>query len=249
MKVKLLSALFLIVCQFSFSQTEKLLKGVVSSENFLLQNVDVINKTSKKGTTTNEKGEFIIGAKANDSLVFYAKEFHLQNIKLTSHQIDQNNLEVLMFKKPEELEEVVITKIAPIKVKWDEKWEREKRDEAALDMAASAVKNRDVYNGKIENGMNFMRMGRDLLRLFSKEKDKKEALQEIEFAVLAKNICDQKFFLENLKLKPDQIDLFLQFCDSDPKSKTLIGHHNVLSMMDFLFAKNIEFQKLNSFEK
>ena len=90
-------------------------------------------------------------------------------------------------------------------------------------------------------------IGKKILDLFRKEKEpEKEVLPEIEFATLAKNTCDQKFFTYNLKLKPDEIDLFLQFCDTDQKSKVLIEDHNVLSMMDFLSAKNIEFQKLKN---
>ena len=86
MNVKLLTVLFLIVCRFGFSQTEKLLKGVVSSENFLLYNVDVINKTSQKSTKTNDKGEFVIAVKANDSLLFYTKDYYLKRLKVSKEQ-------------------------------------------------------------------------------------------------------------------------------------------------------------------
>ena len=92
------------------------------------------------------------------------------------------------------------------------------------------------YDGSIENGMTFVK------RLFiSKNKHQ----PEVEFATLAKNTCDQRFYIETLKLKPEEINLFLQFCDADPKSKSLIEYHNVLTMMEFLLAKNIEFQKLD----
>ncbi len=104
MNVKILLVLIFLVCQFSFSQTEKPLKGVVSSENFLLQNVDVINKNSRKSTTTNDKGEFIIAVKPNDSLLFYAKNYYLKRLKISTEQIELNNLQVIMFKKAEELE-------------------------------------------------------------------------------------------------------------------------------------------------
>ena len=245
MKVKLLPTLFLLTYQFSFSQTEKFIKGKVLCDNVLLENVDVINKTLKKGTTTNADGEFIIQAKANDSIVFYAKQFYLKKIKLTSEQIDQNNLVVIMFKRPEELNEVVITTVAPIKWEMDKMVELQQRTKIALDRAASSPKT-GIYDGTIENGMDFVQIGKMILGLFAKEKEKKEIVPEVKFAVLAKNTCDQKFYLETLKLKPEEIDLFLQFCDTDPKSKVLIGHHNVLSMMDFLSAKNIEFQKFKS---
>lgn len=84
-----------------------------------------------------------------------------------------------------------------------------------------------------------------ILKLFKKEKEKAlENKPKIEFKQLAKSSCDQKFYIETLQLKPEEIPLFLQFCDADPKSKTLIENSNVLSMMNFLLSKNIEFKKL-----
>jgi hypothetical protein len=244
MKVKLLIVLSLIVCQFSFSQAEKPIKGVVSSENFLLQNVDVINKTSQKSTKTNDNGEFAILVKANDSLFFYAKDYYLKRLKVFNEQIGQNNLQVVMIKKPEELDEVVVEKTHTIKINKDKAYEQGKRDEIDVIKSVENIKKRTVYDGTIDNGMDFIGIGKKLLNLFKKEKEPENEVHEIEFAILAKNTCDQKFYLKTLKLKPEEIDLFLQFCDTDPKSKALIKNHNVLSMMDFLTAKNIEFQKL-----
>jgi hypothetical protein len=247
MKVKLLLVLSLFAYQFAFSQTEKLLKGVVSSDNFLLQNVDVINKNSQKSTKTNDKGEFVVTVKANDSLLFYAKNYYLKRLKVSKEEIGQNNLQVVMIKKPEELDEVVVEKIHTIKLKKDNAYEQGKRDEIDVVKSVEDIKKRTVYDGAIDNGMNFVAIGKKILDLFRKEKEpEKDVLLDVEFATLAKNTCDQKFYLETLKLKPEEIDLFLQFCDIDPKSKKLIEHHNILSMMDFLSAKNIEFQKLKN---
>jgi hypothetical protein len=246
MKINLLFAFSLLVCQFSFSQAGKTLNGTVSSNSFLLQHVDVINKTSKASTTTNAKGEFTITAKANDSLYFYAKGYYMQRLKLTSEQIDQNNLIVHMFKKPEELEEVVVTKMKSIKLSNDKGYEQGKLDQLTIDKNARKLKT-GVYDGTIENGSDIMRIGGMIIGLFIKDKEpSKEKIPEIEFATLAKKTCNQKFYLEKLKLKPDEIDLFLQFCDADPQSKILIEHSNILSMMDFLSAKNIEFKNLPS---
>nr|WP_315199645.1 hypothetical protein [uncultured Flavobacterium sp.] len=247
MKVKLLITLFLLVCQFSFSQTEKLLKGVVSSENFLLYNVDVINKTSQKSTKTNDQGEFLIAVTANDSLLFYSKEFNLKRLKVSPKQIELNNLQVEMFKKAEELDEVIVAKKQNLKLSLDKKYEQSKIDEITSDKNPyTENKYVMVRGGTFVNGLNFVAIGKKLLDLFAKEKEpKKESLPETEFATLAKNTCDQKFYLETLKLKPEEIDLFLQFCDADPKSKKVAKDNNILSMMDFLSAKNIEFQKLN----
>lgn len=250
MKVKLLFALFLLFHQFSFSQSERLLKGVVSSENFLLPNVDVINKNSQRSTKTNDKGEFVIAVKANDSLLFYTKDYYLKRLKVSKEQIGQNNLQVVMIKKPEELDEVVVEKSHSIKFNKDNAYEQGKRDEIDVINSVESIKKRTVYEGTIDNGMDFVAIGKKILKLFVEEKgSEKEAQSEIEFSTLAKNICEEKFYLKTLKLKPEEIDLFLQFCSTDPKSKALIKNHNVLTMMDFLSAKNIEFQKLNNIEK
>jgi hypothetical protein len=245
MNVKLLLALFLFVHQFGFSQTEKLLKGVISSENFLLYNVDVINKTSQKSTKTNDQGEFVIAVKVNDSLLFYTKNYYLKRLKVSSKQLELNNLQVEMLKKAEELEEVVVEKVHNIDLRKNKAYEKGKRDEIDVKNSVEYIKKRTVYEGTIDNGMDLIGVAKKLVGLFIKEKEpEKESPPEIEFAVLAKNTCDQKFYLQTLKLKPEEIELFLQFCDADPKSKALIKSHNELSMMDFLSAKNIEFQKL-----
>ena len=244
MNVKLL-LVFLFVFHFGFSQTEKLLKGVVSSENFLLENVDVINKNSQKSTTTNDKGEFIIAVKANDSLLVYAKDYHLKRLKISTKQIELNNLQIIMLKKPEELEEVVIEKTQNAKFTVDKKYEKDKRDDLAVLKSVEYIKKRTVYEGTIDNGMNLIGVAKKLVGLFVKEKEPaKEPLPEIEFATLAINTCGDKYLTDNLKLKPDEILLFLQFCDVDPKSKKIKDHTNILSMMDFLMVKNNEFQKL-----
>jgi hypothetical protein len=245
MKVKLLLAIFLLVHQFSFSQTEKLLKGVVSSDNFLLQNVDVINKTSRKSTKTNNKGEFLIAVTANDSLLFYSNDFNLKRLKVSPKQIELNNLQVVMFKKAEELDEVIVAKKQNLKLSKDKKYEQNKLDQYRTEKFDNTEGHQAMREGTFVNGLNFVTIGKKLLDLFSKEKElEKEALPEIEFATLAKNTCDQKFYLETLKLKPDEVDLFLQFCEADPKSKKMIENHNIISIMDFLTTKNEEFKNL-----
>ncbi len=92
--------------------------------------------------------------------------------------------------------------------------------------------------------MDLMRIGGMILKLFIKEKEVVKETPQIEFKQLARNSYDEKFYHLTLKLKPDQIELFLEFCDADPKSRIVAQSNNVLTVMDFLFAKNIEFKKL-----
>jgi hypothetical protein len=237
--------LLFFVLQSGFSQTEKLIKGKVLQEQFPVEKVDVVNFISKKVAITNAAGEFSILVKAGDELIFISKNHDIKKIVLHQKTIDKNNLLISLILKPEELKEVVITKIPTIKLSTDKAYEQGKLDKLALDKAARTLKNPGVYTGTIENGMDLMRIGGMILGLFKKEKEKvPENKPQIKFKQLAKSSCDQKFYIETLKLKPDQIELFLEFCDADPKSKTLTENSNVLSIMDFLSTKNIEFKKL-----
>lgn len=133
MRVKLLTTISFFTYQLSISQTEKLLHGKVVSQNLPLKNVEVINKTAKKSTRTNEAGEFDIVVNINDSLLFFSKDYLFTRLKIKSEDIQFNNLLVNMILKPEELKEVVVTKIKFDKVKFD----REKVAEILISKQAS----------------------------------------------------------------------------------------------------------------
>ena len=237
------SILFLTL-QSGFSQTEKLIHGKVLYDQFPVEKVEVANFNSKKVSTTNTAGEFSLVVKAGDELIFISKNHDIRKIVLDQNTISRNNLVISLILKPEELQEVIITKMPSIKLSTDRAYEQGKLDQLAVEKSARNLKT-GVYNGSIENGVDFFRVVDMILKLFIKEKEKAlENKPKIEFKQLAKRTCDEKFYLQTLQLKTDQIGMFLKFCDVDPKSKTLLENSNILSMMDFLSIKNIEFKKL-----
>jgi hypothetical protein len=245
MKIKLLILLLACLSQFTYSQNHKLLRGKVISENFLLQNVDVINKTALTSTTTNEKGEFILAASVNDSILFYHKNYELKGIKISSDDIQNGTISVEITRKVEELKEVVIHQV---NMDWafDKKWEQLKRDEVEVYRKANTLKNPGVYNGTIENGIDFVKIGKMLFGgLFKAKKEK--AINPEEFKEVAKTNFDQKFYTESLQLKKEEIEPFLTFCNFDPESKkTISKNSNDLILMDFLHKKSLEFKKINA---
>ena len=97
----------------------------------------------------------------------------------------------------------------------------------------------NVYDGRIKNGLDFS------YPIFDKPKKKIES-QDDRFKKLVIASCPPNFFSENLKIRPEENEIFLNFCKADPKSKTLLEKSNILELMDFLYAKNEEFKKLNS---
>ncbi|PBI93664.1 hypothetical protein BSF41_07470 [Flavobacterium sp. ACN2] len=239
MKVKLLTTISFLTYQLSISQTEKLLNGKVVSQENALQNVEVINKTAKTSTRTNEFGEFSILVKEQDSILFFSNNYLFTRLKLTAKDLEKNYLIVEMTPKAEELENVTVSRSvfnkAEIKKIANDKEEinkiiiRKKFDEVTSKVT--------VYDGRIKNGLDFS------YPIFDKPKKKIEPRDD-RFKKLVIATCPPDFFMKNLKIKPEEKEIFLNFCNADSKSKTLLEKSNDLELLDFLYAKNEEFKKL-----
>jgi hypothetical protein len=243
MRVKLLTTISFFTYQLSISQTEKLLHGKVVSQNAVLKNVEVINRTAQTSTTTNNLGEFSISAKVNDSLIFFAKDYLFARLKITSKEIETNDLIVNMIPKAEELNEVIVTqKLKPVFLSKEEikeiKLNSHKSKEGLKIQGFNEVKGSPL-------DIDFIRLGKEVYNLFKrKEEEQKKETPEIDFRKLITKTCSEDFFTKDLKLNPEEKELFLQFCDADPKSKAILDHPNILATMDFLSIKMDEFKKL-----
>lgn len=244
MKVKLLTAISFLTYQLSISQTEKLLRGKVIFQNNPLKNVEVINKTTKTSTTTNSLGEFSILVHVKDSLIFFSKDYFFKRLRVTKENFAADNLEVRLSLKPEELDEVIITdvKMTPFKIS------QKDLDAVKVEKDANSLqKYTGVNDGSIAGGLDVGRMVTGIKNLFKKDKDEsKTKTPENDFKKLVAKSIPNVFFTRDLKLRPEEKELFLDFCDSDPKSLNLLNHSNILSTMEFLTQKNEEFQKLKT---
>jgi len=244
MKVKLSVILLISIVQFSFSQSRKIINGSVLSQNFLISGVEVINKSSEQSTTTNSNGKFSIAVKLNDSILFYHKNHELKGIKISSDDIKNGTISVEITRKTEELKEVVIQSFSMGAIMPDQKT----TNEIELNKKKKSLQRYITgYNdGTITNGLDFVKMGKMLFGgLFKGKKEK--AVNPVEFKEIAKTSFDEKFYTETLKLKKEEIEPFLTFCNFDPESKnTLSKNSNDLILLDFLYKKSIEFKKIHA---
>ena len=242
--MKLKIAFLLFVFQIGFSQTEKSIKGTVLSDNFPMAKVDVVNFNSKKSTLTDTEGKFVLTGKLGEILIFIAKGFDLKRVVIDADMmLKQDNLVVLV-KKPEELQEVLIVKTPSIHLSKDEKFEQYKLDDIAMDKLQKTLKNPGVYDGQTA-GIDFIKIGKMIGKLFSKEKEiVKVELPPVVFKDLVRNNFSSDFFNKTLHLKEEEVGLFLEFCDADPKAKLLEKNYNQLALLEFLLQKSDEFKKL-----
>jgi len=241
MRVKLLTTISFFTCQLSISQTEKLLRGKVFSYNNPLNKVEVINKTAQTSTTTNEFGEFSILVKEQDSLLFFSKDYLFTRLKLTLKDLEKSYLIVEMSPKAEELENVVVSRSVFNKTELKKiANNREEINKIKIRKQFDDVTTKvTVYDGQIKNAINFS------YPIFDKPKKKIEPVDD-RFKKLIISSCPPEFFIKNLKITSEEKEIFIKFCDADPKSSILLEHPNILAVMDFLYSKNEEFKKLSA---
>lgn len=242
--MKLKIAFLFLFFQIGFSQSEKTIKGTVLSDNFPMVKVDVVNFNSKKSTLTDTEGKFILTGKLGEILIFIAKGYDLKRVVIDADMmLKQDNLVVLV-KKPEELQEVLIVKTPSIHLSKDKKFEQDKLDDIAMDKLQKTLKNPGVYDGQTA-GIDFFKIANMIGKLFSKEKEiVKVELPPVVFKDLVRNNFSSDFFNKTLHLKEEEVGLFLEFCDADPKAKLLEKNYNQLALLEFLLKKSDEFKKL-----
>lgn len=242
--MKLKIAFLLLVFQIGFSQSEKSIKGTVLSDNFPMAKVDVVNFNSKISTVTNNEGKFALTGKLGEILIFIVKGFDLKRVVIDAEMmLKQDNLVVLV-KKPEELQEVLIVKTPSIRLSKDQQFEQSKLDELAVDKIQKTLKNPGVYDGQT-TGLDFFKIANMISRLFSNEKKTVKAESPpIVFKDLVKNNFKSDIYSKTLHLKEEEVVLFLEFCDADPKARLLEKNNNQLVLLDFLLLKRDEFKKL-----
>ena len=246
MKTKLLVSIFsFILYQSSFAQVSERIQGQVSFDKTAATKVEIINSTSKTVVLSDTNGNFTINIDINDVLVFVAKNHEIKEIKISVAVLNQGALKVTLSPKVEELKEVIIQNTPSIKLSKDAKWEQAKLDQYALEKNANSLKNPGVYTGTIENGMDLMRIGGMIAKLFKKKNSDTESKGPIfPFIDAAKTQIVTEFYIDTLQLRKEEIATFLDFCNKDPKSKIIAAQQNVLSLQEFMSSKILQFKSL-----
>ena len=250
MKNKITILVLCLFCQFCLSQvlTRKTLHGQIVNDSIKLENVIVFNVNSKTGMLIGSKGFFNILVKVNDTLVFSSLAFKSRKIILTEKQISAPILRVTLENYTNQLAEVIVPvkkKIKPISGNT-----QAIVDKQYFDDEKSSPKNRTMpSDGTIENGMNFVRIYKDVLKTLRKNNPEIiDYTQNKSFTEVALKRVGYDFFANTLQLNDDEIRLFLIFCENDPKSKSLIKSENEFQLIDFLVTKNKKCKKITAIE-
>ena len=233
-------ALFCFFCQAGFGQQiPKLWGGKVIKDSLNVENIMVFNINGRTSAITDENGYFKISGKANDTLVLSG--WTLRSRKVILKEADfPDALTVKMDPIAYELTEVVVKK--------GDKKQKVKNSQGIVDQqyfddAQSSPKNNAlVPENVISNGVNFARLYKDIAKLV--RKNRSDEAQKLKFSESVLKKFDYNFFHKTLKLKDEEIKLFVLFCEADPKVKDFTVNETKFDLMDFMIGKNGEFKKM-----
>jgi hypothetical protein len=239
LKQKIIIIILLSIFLNGYSQTEKQVCGKVVFNEMPLGKIDIVNLNSKLSSTTDDLGNFCIKAKIGDVLFILSNEYYDIKISLKKDDFIKELLIISLTKKPIELDEVAVTKAQKVGFKVSP----EEIALAKLDKFENAPKVVGVYSGEMPYGMDFVGIFKKIFRNNNKEKKETPRFTNFKEYVLSK-FDSNEFFNKKLNIKPDELDLFIAFCESDTHSKTIMLHEDILETIEFLMAKNKAFQKL-----
>ena len=250
MKTKYIIVSFILFCQISFAQNEnrKSLHGQFTNEAALVDNGYVFNLNSKTRTFISNQGFFDILAQANDTLLVLSSAFKSKKMIIQQKDFMKPLYLVNLESQTTLLKEVVVKGKMDIKPALPSS--QSMVDLKFTDDAKSTPINRTMpSNGTIENGMDFVRIFKMVSKVFKKDSEKVNLNEKVDFSDAVANGLDRYFFTNTLNLKTEEIGLFLDYCETDPKSKTLLKEEDEFMLIDFLITKNEEFKRITTFEK
>lgn len=216
------------------------LRGKVLYQDSNVVAANVLNTTSENATITDENGNFAIEVKLNDELIFSSLQYEIRAIAITKEILQRNRLVVDVREKITQLDEVVISPNRP-EAFLNVKEEEFKQFDYTADKS-TRVENELMRQNQLYNGVDFVNIFKLLYKTLRPEQSEE---QEFSFAPseVIRQIYPEVFFTSQLNIDPDEIDLFLQYCDDRIDTKDLLKRENEFQLMDFLIKQSEKFHK------
>ncbi|WP_073310977.1 hypothetical protein [Flavobacterium terrae] len=233
--------IYLIGSFFNLVNAQSKFTGKVISGNIPLSNVEIINSTEKSVAKIDNKGEFQINAKLNDEIIIFLTGYLKMKLIVTNEHLNTFN-KIILEKNTIELDEIEINKTKNLKIFNDYK----SLKMAKISKQQSQPKVTGVYTGEFQNGIDFIEIGSVLVnqvsKIFKNKEKNNDRSKQISFRNRIQNEFSNDLLVSKLKLKEDEIDLFLNFCELDNKTKSFNDNTSSIELFDFLVSKRLEFK-------
>lgn len=168
-------------------------------------------------------------------ITFYHKDYDVVKIYVDSLFDFNKSLEIELFQKSTKIEVVLVEKQQSLV----------KGMKYGMPVIPNNKPSVQFNDGSIPNGMDFNKIGKLLIGLF-KDKDKVafKPKEPIQFRAFASQSYSADFLVSSFKLKPEDVEEFLNFCNFDPKSSEAVENSDKLALLQFLMTKAEEYKKV-----
>lgn len=243
--VKYKILIIVLLSQTFFAQTlsRKNIIGTLVNDAMKLENGIIFNKTGKSGTTVDANGNFHILAKVSDTLIISSIGFKTTKIILTKKDIDLPVIRIPLEMLSSELDDIFVKKSGKTNaIQGNIQDIIDTQREGDFD---SSPKNLAMPPDQTTQGVDFVRITKSVFNwLKTNNPEKTDFISQTPFATVVIHSLEYRFFTETLKLKEDEVGLFLIYCENDPISKKLLEPEKEFERLNFLIEKNIEFKKI-----
>ena len=237
MKIKI-TLLYLCFCFFPNCFAQKI-KGKVMANNLPISSVEVINNSNKEVVNTNAEGVFEIKASSGNWITFYHKNYEVVKLYVDSLFDFNKSLDVVLFEKSIKIEEVVVEKKQPFL----------KGMKYGMPVLPYNKPSTNFSDGTVYTPFDIIAIGKLIGGIFkNKNKVSFKPKEPVQFRTFTAQSYSTDFLINSLKLKPEEIEEFLNFCSFDPISKEAVENSDKLVLLQFLIAKSEEFKKVNQKE-
>jgi hypothetical protein len=239
-------------------------KGKVIVEGEDLFGITVFNKSSNKGTVTNEKGEFFISVKLNDSIEVSALQFQNISFQINEVILQSKKMKIFLIEEINKLDEIFITgnslsKNLEVQIKRTKTFNPKLNNlyfgMSNIDQAyneidyKSAVSNNTMNSQRqrMINGLNIVNVvDQLLLPLFRSEvKGKKEiGIPEIPIESI-KYFYGSEFLIDNFDIPEHRVEEFIRFVESDDFDLALLNYGKEMELLEFIYNKSLQFLNKN----
>lgn len=246
----------------AFSQNVKRenILGKIIVEGNDIEGITIYNTSSKKGTVTDAKGNFILSVALNDLLEIRALEYQSIDVKVNNAIISSKKMRVYLIEKMNILEEVVVTskklsgslvtdvnKLETFKPRRDAFYFGISYDEinSLSDDSQSQIKDleRNEQGKTMVNGLNVVNIVDQLLiPLFRSEvKNKKDAGVPEVPAENIKYYFGSDYLVENFSIPEHRVEEFIRYVEDDTFDFNLLNYGHEMELLDLLSRKSKTF--------
>lgn len=252
----ILPILFLFVNTFCLAQIpeRRILKGKINVPiEVQASNINVYNKNSKEGTSTNPYGEFLIKAKIGDHLFLTSVQFHNFEIEITKEIMQEKDIVINVTQNVNQLNEVIVSSnvlsgnLSVDVKKIDTEKTVLKIDNQELisgyDADITTGSQISSYNATMDDeyldyGMNFVKIFKRYIQKKPKDKQKNQ-IEDIDVEI--RKMFDNQFFKEYFDIKSDNINEFIFYAETHGLDAELLKKKNEIDLIQFLLNISREF--------